>query len=106
MGKNKVLGRPIDFNVTEYKKFIDTVSALLLNFIETTTPLHVHVIITKINIYLKRLFRYFSEAIMYMCMAGFFFVCFKETVFQNRLVQTDMRIQLSSVKTEIFKDVK
>ena len=77
MGKNKVLGRPIDFNVTEYKKFIDTVSALLLNFKKPPPPLHVHVIITKINIYLKRLFRYFS-VFNYVYVYGWFFLCMFE----------------------------
>lgn len=104
MGKDlfKVQDRQMDFNVTEFTKFTDTVSdSTLQPAFKKLLPVEVW---CSINVeypqlseknYLKVYKTFFSSTTTYLCKAGFS----STTIYCNRLnVEADRRIHLSSNK--------
>ena len=101
----------MDFNVTEYEKFINMTSdcTLLLTF--QKSPIFEFGVVLKENIhaYLKRLLKYSSLFQLQICVRPDFFIYFNSNICNRLNVEADLRIQLSSIKPkikEVCKNVK
>ena len=93
----------MDFNVTEYEKFINMTSdcTLLLTF--QKSPIFEFGVVLKENIhtYLKRLLKYSSLFQLQICVRPDFFIYFNSNICNRLNVEADLRIQLSPIKPDI-----